>query len=165
MDKLRKIAELFWHNKERLVFVALVGVLCWRVYEVMNPQALVDPPSHTAPRRPTEEDVPAPPVPKFRETPASDDTFASIHKRNPFWYYSGQAKTDTAPKNDQQASITLVRIMGDRARLEMNGKRKLCAKGDTFGDYEIRSIDSAAKTCEVYSGQSGRTETLNVKGR
>ena len=166
MDKLRKIAELFWYNKERLVFVLLLGFLCWRVYEVMNPpkEVLGSATSITAPRRPTAEDVPSPKGPE-PTPPGSDGSFDSIRKRNPFWYYSEQVKTDTAPKNDQQTSITLVRIMGDRARLEINGEKKLCAKGDTFGNYEIRNIDPAAQTCEVYSAQSGRTETLSVKSR
>ena len=165
MGKLRKIAELFWHNKERLMFVALVCVLGWRVYEVMNPKAeLVSAIPHLPPGRPTAEDVPAPPRPDI-SAPASDGSFDSIRKRNPFWYYSEQVKIDTAPKNDQPASITLVRIMGDRVRLEMNGEKKLCAKGDTFGEYEIRNIDPAAQTCEVYSAQSGRAETLSVSVR
>lgn len=164
MDRLRKIGLLLWHNKERLFFAGLVAVLGWRAYQVMNPEKTPPPPPHAAPRRPTEEDVPLPKIPPAIEPRVPDDAFATIHKRNPFWYYSGQTAPEQGPAPAAEPPITLVRILGNRARLAMDGAKKYCAEGDTFGHYEIVGVDREAQTCEVYSTQSGKTQTLHAQG-
>jgi len=166
MDKLRKIAKLFWYNKERLLLAALVCVLGWRVYDVFNPSetATVELP-HLPPQRPTADDISSAAIPAPIAKRVEDNSFASIYKRNPFWYYSGQVKVETPSEEDRTPSISLLDIGNDRVRLQVGNNKKWCMKGAEFEGYKVRNIDSAAQTCEVYSAQSGRTETLRVEGR
>lgn len=89
MDKLRKIAERLWYNKERIVLAVMVVVLCWHVYRIVSPtEKDTDMPNYTIPKpgpivEPLEEtQMPLPPEPR------QIAQWKSIVTPNPFWYYS-----------------------------------------------------------------------------
>ena len=38
MTKIRKLFAWIWRNKERIVLIIMVAILCQRIYQVMNPE-------------------------------------------------------------------------------------------------------------------------------
>ena len=58
VDKLRKFGELLWLNKERLILVAMVVILCYQVYTVVYPNEK----PHTKPPLPPKAGPTGPPL-------------------------------------------------------------------------------------------------------
>ena len=73
MEKIRKLVERIWYNKERIVFAILVVILGWNVYRALNPSDTDNPkvyrfPKHDISDRPDVE-MPPPPNPPLGYPP------------------------------------------------------------------------------------------------
>ena len=148
-----------------MILVVLVGVLCYRVYGVVNPPPPKNP---EKPVRPTEvlESANQPPVPEPPPPPDIAQSYAEISARNPFRYdpagASGAGKSGT-----QDPGITLRDIK------ELNGvlTARLLVKStntddwhpvdDAFQGYRVTDIDAAAGTVTVYVEEFKKSFTLS----
>jgi len=166
MDKVRKLAERVWYNKERIVFVIMLGVLCWHVYRVRYPADSPPEKAHNAPGRVQETDAvaQAPGLP-----PRQMADWAGIYTPNPFWYFSGLTAAANQPKEVVDAGIKLLRIKQVRdkyrAQLQTESSTQWYDEGEPFESFEILKIDPDAGTCQVRSERLGRVITLSLPGR
>jgi len=170
LSQLQKVGSWLWSQKEKMVLIALVGVLCYRVYVVVSPpdkKTEVQDAKKLAPAKPPELPV-LPPWPPTR--PAMADASGLI-RRNPFTIYGVQ--TDDSPNAKQDADSIPVTLTGFkkwsdgnmRAMMSLSGDRVRAYKeGESFGAYKLVGIDVDAKTVEVYSQEFDRNFTLQVQG-
>jgi len=166
MDKIRKLAERVWYNKERIVFVIMLGVLCWHVYRVRYPAELPAEIAHNAPGRAQETDAVAQAA---GLPPRQMANWTGVYTPNPFWYFSGLTAAANQPKEVVDAGIKLLQIRQVRdkyrAQLQTESSTKWCNEGDPFESFEILKIDPDAGTCQVRSERLGRVITLSLPGR
>ena len=172
-DKFIKAGNWLWHSKELFVLLVMVGILGYRVYSVVNPPP---PPKWDALPQPMAElptdpeelkviELPGDPAPR----PPMDvpNTYATLYNRNPFWYYSGQQKTDTKQQEVSAADLN-VKLMDIqnaggqlRAKLRTESATKWYSENEKFEKYELQKIDFDSKTVEIYSERYARTFTLS----
>ena len=166
MDKVRKLAERVWYNKERIVFVIMLGVLCWHVYRVRYPAEVPPETPYSEPSRVQETDAMAQ---SAGLPPRQMADWVGIYTPNPFWYFSGLAAAANQPKEVVDAGIKLLRIkqVKDkyRAQLQTESSTKWYDEGESFESFEILKIDPEAGTCQVRSERLGRVITLSLPGR
>ncbi|MBI2432632.1 MAG: hypothetical protein HYV26_07165 [Candidatus Hydrogenedentes bacterium] len=171
VDKLRKIAAWVWLNKERMVLLIAVGILCYRVYEVIFPP----PPEEPKPTNPPKNELPAPgpetekllpPSPPPRPPIDAPDDYASLYRRNPFSYSSAGGGGATEVKEDE-LDIALLNIQpgndGARAQLRAGAAKKWYKEGEPFQGYVLEDIDVDAKTVTIYSEQLEKRQTLEME--
>ncbi len=162
-DKLRKFVERTWYFKERIVFITMVGILCWHVYRGYNAPAEQAMAPHPYPSDTSDITPPAPPERPPAPTPGQ---WRAVFTPNPFWYTaaggaaSGQAGT-------QDAGIKLLDIQEAngrlRAQLQTSTVTKWYNEGAKFESFELLSIDPAG-SCQIYSEQSGKVIELTLPG-
>lgn len=166
MDKIRKLAERVWYNKERIVFVIMLGVLCWHVYRVRYPAELPAEKAHNAPGRAQETDAVAQAA---ALPPRQMANWTGVYTPNPFWYFSGLTAAANQPKEVVDAGIKLLQIRQVRdkyrAQLQTESSTKWCNEGDPFESFEVLKTDPDAGTCQVRSERLGRVITLSLPGR
>jgi len=160
MDKLQKIFKGIWRFKERIVLVALLGVLGFKVYELFMPkelEAAVDDSIGTPP---------PPPPPPNRPPLDAPGQYAGLYRSNAFTYYS-----DTPTGKDQisgkEAGIELLKLqeMPDgrwRAQLKTNAK-KWYYEGDEFEQFKLETINAEEQTVVVYAEKFAKTVTLRMQ--
>jgi hypothetical protein len=163
VDKLRKFGEVLWLNKERLILVAMVAVLCFQVYKVLNPEVK----AAGEVTMPPTDDVsgldpqPALPPDKPRLTISGD--YVSLFRRNPFWYFSGKKQGNTT-SNTEEVGIQLVDIQDtgtrQRARLRTATTTKWYDINEPFEQYKLISVDVSGQSAVVYVESLGREITL-----
>jgi hypothetical protein len=150
----------------------MIGIFAYRVYGVVYPPP---PPQWAALPRPMTElptdpaemqgiEIPGDPPPR----PPMDvpGTYAMLYNRNPFWYYSGQQKQNTAPEvTAADLNITLLDIQNAngrlRARMRGPGGTSWYSENATVENCQIRRIDPDNGTVEIYSERYARTFTLS----
>lgn len=173
MDKLQKIGNWIWYNKERMILVVMVLVLAYRVYEVLNPPPPRQWPPLASPRTQLPDDeesrqmlgLPGSPPP--RPGIALPGDYVSFFDNNPFWYHSGTARQDTgadtrgADLNIQLLDVQVVRGT-PRARLSTPGGRPAWYdENEQFANqYELQRIDPETGTVVVYSERHRQSFTL-----
>ena len=161
MDKLRKIGLWIWYNKERMVLAIMFIALCYQLYKVWNPE----PPEKTKVFVPAsmetegKVEIPQPPSPPRRNSPASITSLLG----NPFTRMTGAARENAGGEE----SIKLLRIIkwSDgtlRAELQDSRERDYFKEGESFGTYEVLSINQEAGEVEVYSAESNKRLKLSV---
>ena len=158
-----------------MVLVIMVGILCYRVYQILDPPPPPPPPpNHSFPSDVVPEDrslwdappeCPAPPA-----GPQLVD-YTSLYRRNPFWVYAADSrarKDDEAGDATDDIGISLVRIrkMPDgtsRAEIQTKGRnRGWYREGEEFESFQLLSIDATAQTCEVYAEELGKRIILQA---
>ena len=173
MEKLYKIGRWLLANKERMVLIALVAVLCFKVYNVVvkkeedptktNTQ-VYKPPMPNPPADwfdgPNAPKDPPPPPPLPPETP-----FQGLARANPFTVY-GYNPTVDGPKEEAPEDISLVMIRPwpdgtMRAGIKTRVMRYY-KEGEAFESYQVLKIDPAGGTVEVYSNRLGKSITLTL---
>jgi len=167
MDKVRKIAERLWYSKERIVFVIMLGVLCWHVYRVVYPTPLEGLAEHRAPER-VQETAGAAELASLPLRQSAD--WAGIYTPNPFWYFSGLTAGESGPKKEAvDAGIKLIRIkkVKDkyRAQLQTEGSTQWYDEGESFESFDLLKIDADAGTCQIKSERLGKVITLSLPGK
>jgi hypothetical protein len=164
VEKIRKIGQWVWLNKERMVFLVMVIILCWRVYIVVKPPVPVDDVNPPQPSAQRQMDVPPlPPTPDPRVTPPPT---APLKRVDPFWYWSSQVGEDTGEEGD--LGIELESILptptGPMARLKTKGGRaRAYREGEQFENYIVRRIDADAGEVEVYDESTGNDVILRTR--
>ena len=164
MEKVRKILEWVWYNKERMVLAVMVAILCWHVYKVVyppkeEPQVEHRLPSGAVPDRPLSDVLPPP----ARQSTSWD----LVYTPNPFWYLSAQKETGKTSEGPTDAGISLLRIRkvgGDKykAQLRTANTTRWYEQGEAFESFELLRIDPEAGTCEVRSERLGRVIKLEA---
>jgi len=164
VDKLRKFGELLWLNKERLILVAMVVILCYQVYTVVYPNEK----PHTKPPLPPKAgpgDAPQPPSPDSAPTLTFSGDYKSVYQRNPFWYYSGRGRT-TGSGGPGEVYIKLLDLQDAaggkpaQAKIQTSTTTQWYPVGDAFEQFRLDSVDLAAGTASVYIESLGQQRTL-----
>ncbi|MBX7255432.1 MAG: hypothetical protein K1Y02_03635 [Candidatus Hydrogenedentes bacterium] len=151
-----------------MVLVALVGVLCYRVYVVVFPPAPKEETKKVAAQVKAPE-FPTPPVWPPERQPAADAS--GLVRRNPFTIYGVQADENTSQTQEEQTipvTLTAIKPWNDgtlRAMLSVSGKRvRPFKEGEAFEAYTLERIDADAQTVDVYSQEFDKVFTLQVQG-
>jgi hypothetical protein len=166
----RKIGTIIWNNKERLVLVIMVGVLCYRVYEVINPPPPVEIPVVPQPRNVIPNDwKDAPPVPTPIPTVDQQPPTRELVSRNPFSTLSGGQGVGSTVGGEDDIGLQLLGIKpwsGGTFRAQVitkGGKKQYVSEGEEFEEFRIISIDKDAGTVRVFSEKSKKSTTLKLK--
>lgn len=167
VDKILKILNWFWWNKEKFVLLILLGVLGYRVYVIVYPppppvEKVYSPPGKEIPDalRP-----PAPPLPPSVMVPGS---YASLWRENPFWFFAGEPSTggrEEITPRDLGISLLNIRRVGDRwrAQLRTRSTTKWYDEGEEFEQFILEQINPEEKTVVIFSEQYGRRFTLEMR--
>jgi len=169
VDKLRKAGLWIWMNKERMILLVMVGLLCYRVYAVLNPPEPELDAHLPLPRNPdlaTLEPEVKPPEPPIQPSSGGPGDYANLNRKNPFWYYSTQG--DAADEADDAcAGISLVGFQQGgtnwMAQLRTTATTRWYSEGDQFEEFTLLSIDGNAGTVRVYSERVGEECTLELE--
>lgn len=159
MDKLQKIFKGLWRYKERIVLVALLGFLGYRVYELFVPKVLEA-------AAPDQRGKPEPPAPPPNKPPLdAPGQYAGLYRSNAFSYYS-DTPTDGTSLTGKEAGIELLKLqeMPDgrwRAQLKTSAK-KWYYEGDPFEEFKLEKINPEEKTVVVYAERFAKTVTLRL---
>ncbi|MBI1317455.1 MAG: hypothetical protein GC168_00715 [Candidatus Hydrogenedens sp.] len=166
VDKLRKAGLWVWANKERMILLVMVVLLCRQVYAVVYPPEPEQEASLPLPRTPDPADLPPevdPPSPEPISGLRTPGEYVNLYRKNPFWYYSTRSEGATGSDSDTlNIQLLDIRVAGSRvtARLKTNAATKWYVKGDKFEEYQLLDIDPEAGTVEIYSESKGTQETL-----
>lgn len=168
MDKIRKLVDALWYNKERLVLGVMVCILLWHVYGIFNPPPE---PEQAALKEPNEQNIPAvlEKIALMPEWPADRPVAAweGIYTPNPFWALSGGMST-TSRTSSTAADITLLQIQrgqGSRYRAQLK-TATLTAwynEGESFESFQLMKINPESNTVEVMSNRLGKLLTLKAQ--
>jgi len=169
VEKIRKLAEAIWYNKERIVLGVMVCVLLWHVYTIFNP-----PPPEEEPKElvvPRVENIPD----AVKDIAASPDPpderpvaqWEGIYTPNPFWALSAQSSI-TSRTSDAPADIRLIQIQEGRpgkwrARLKTN-VMGWYDEGDSFESFQLIKIHPEDNSVLVRSDRLGKVLTLKAQG-
>ena len=168
MDKIRKLAEAIWCNKERIVFGVMVCILVWHVYSIFNPPPEEKPKEFVVPRveniADAVKDIAASPDPP-EERPVAQ--WEGIYTPNPFWALSAQTSVTSRTAN-APADISLIQIQEGRggkwrARLKTN-VMGWYDEGDSFESFQLLKINPEDRSVEVHSDRLGKVLTLKAQG-
>jgi len=157
-QRLRKFGQWLWLNKERMVFLIMVGVLCWRVYQVVFPVPPEDAPVYSTPSPNREMAVPQPEGVVF-EPPAPPPPASPLLNANPFWYFAQQSEGGGAAGEDR-VDVQLHGIMetpkGPVARIQAGAARaQPFQAGEKFMTFTVMDINVDAGEVEVYDESTG----------
>lgn len=165
VDTLRKMGLWIWLFKELLILVILVGVLCYRVYGVVNP-----PPPKNAekPARPSDVLDPGnePPAPVPPPPPDIAQGYAEIYSRNPFRYEAVGASGSSGPGAQDPGIVLrdikeLNGVLTARLRVKSTGTDDWHTVDESFQGYLVTDIDAEAKTVTVYVEEFKKSFTLS----
>jgi hypothetical protein len=168
VDKVRKLAEAFWYNKERIVLGVMVCILLWHVYTIIYPPPEPELKTFVVPRAENiadaVKDIAPPPEPPD-ERPVAQ--WEGIYTPNPFWALSAQSST-TSRTASAPADISLIQIQEGRpgkwrARLKTN-VMGWYDEGDSFESFQLIKINPENNSVEVRSDRLGKVLTLKAQG-
>lgn len=177
VDKLRKLGAWIWLNKERMILIAMVVFLVYRVWQVVNPPPLEEGPQILSPKNNLPEDpqeraelvkeqvLPPPPPP--RELTEIPGTYAVLYRNNALWYFSGQSDSGDGPVTAERLGLSLLDIqrVGTklRARLQTRSTNKWYNEGEQFEEFELLTINQEQGTVEIYANQYGKRLTVKMQ--
>jgi hypothetical protein len=165
VNSIRKIGRWFWLNKERMILVIMVCILCYRVYQIIYPPPKPQEKQYRPPVKEVAEDQrpPLPPPPPPMLIPGA---YASLHRQNPFWYYSREASDKQREVTGKDLGITLlnVRRVGEtwRAQLRTQSTTRWYNEGEEFEQFVLERVNPEEKTVVIYSEQYARRFTYEV---
>lgn len=163
VDKLRKFGEILWLNKERLILVAMVAVLCFQVYKVLNPEVKEIGEQALPPTDDVSGLDPQPTLPPDKPRLTISGDYLSLFRRNPFWYF-GAKKQGATNTNAEEVVIQLVDIQDtgtrQRARLKTATTTQWYDINQGFEQFKLISVDVAGQSAVVYVESLGREITL-----
>ena len=168
VDKIRKLAETIWYNKERIVLGVMVCILLWHVYSIFKSPPEDEPKEFGVPRVDNivnvVKDIAGPPDPP-KERPVAQ--WEGIYTPNPFWALSAQSSI-MSRTTDAPADISLIQIQEGRpgkwrARLKTNVMRWY-DEGESFESFQLIKIHPEDNSVLVRSDRLGKVLTLKVQG-
>jgi len=167
-DKAVKAFRWIWDNKERMVLVVMVGVLCYRIYVVLNPEVMVETVNARPPDRSVEGHSPEIIPPEVPAPPALDlpGNYTGLYRNNPYWYYAGDRGVGEEEVTAATLGINLLDIKEAagtwRAQLQTETTRKWYEEGEQFEEFELIEINAEEGTAVVYSERYGERVTLSM---
>jgi type II secretory pathway component PulC len=166
LSQLQKVGRWIWLQKEKMVLLALVVFLFYRVYAVaVNKET---PPPPPPPSAANTREVPNPP-PFPPDRPPLADAGALV-SRNPFTIYGIQQAESSRTSEEVRIPLVLQRIVpwnDGQLRAELtteDGRSRRYKEGESFQSYVLESIDEATRSVVVYSQEHDRTFTLKAQG-
>lgn len=164
-SQLRKAGIWLWNQKEKMILVALILVLCYRVWGVMNPAELTfeEPGAAIAKPRPIPKDPP-PPVPVLPRSP----DFKGLVRTNPFTIHSALPGTREGEAREDRPNLTVIRIVpwagGDyRAEIVTQGARpKRYKEGEQFETYRLIDIDEVNNQVTIFSNAHNKNFVITA---
>ncbi|MBI4557397.1 MAG: hypothetical protein HY706_07435 [Candidatus Hydrogenedentes bacterium] len=171
MDKVLKIGNWIWLNKERMVLGIMVVILGWQVYIVVNPPKdendnfVASPPGNVSP--PADQ---GPPSPSNPPPPPAAGEWSSLVRSNPWWVYAQPLTGEGGGKqDDQNPGVILLDIQqmsnGEhRARLQ-TVRPRWYREGESFESFRLERINAEEQTVVVYSEKHGRRLTIPMQRR
>lgn len=170
VDKLRKVLGWIWHNKERMVLVVMVVILCYRVYEVMNPPPEEGPANYPSPitdraRIPPEAQPPVPPETVSIDVPGN---YSNLYRQNPFWYHSGErtgAGEQAVTPEDLDIELLAIREVNGRwrAQLRTQTTRDWYDEGEEFEEFVLEQINPEENSVVIYAARVAERLTLTTQ--
>ncbi len=170
MNRLRKIGNWLWLNKERMVLAVMVGFLIFRVYTVVSPAAdekegqIPPPPTDKIPDDANLPGDPPPPPP-----PPRLDDWSRLPRFNPFGPYRPvQVGGGGNQETNEQFPLRLLNIReiapGElRAQIDSGVRSSWYAEGQAFETYEVLDIDPDAGTATVFSEREQQQRILRLE--
>ncbi len=161
MNRVRKIGQWLWFNKERMVLVIMVGVLCYQVWEVVSPPEGPEVPNYSPPTGGNvQTPIPPPPPAGLGVPPAT----AELERRNMFTWFPPQ-EAGGEEEQEIELNIRLVGIrpnpVGDGCIAEIRtGRTNYVEEGDTFEQFQVISIDCEEEIVVVFAEALGREISL-----
>ncbi len=160
MDKLQKIFKGLWRFKERIVLVALLGVLCFKVYELFVPKEL----EAAAVDLSGKPDPPAPPP--NRPPLDAPGQYAGLYRSNAFTYFSDAPTEGGTGLTGREAGIEMLdmkEVQGKwRVQLKTGAAKKWYDEGEEFEEFKVESINPDEKSVVVYAERFAKTVTLRL---
>ncbi len=147
-----------------MILAVMVGVLCYRVYQVVNPvenpDEVIQIPRPPGQELPPDVDIPeAPPrVPLNHRDLGQNPDFKN---RNPFQYSRQGAQSDSGAELET-SEVRVLRVLDQagtvKAQIESPGTTEWYEEGEQFEAYTLVSINPETKCCEIYFENLRRTE-------
>lgn len=164
IDRIRKAAFWVWQNKERMVLLVMLGVLCYQVYSVFNPPA---PPIERTlmPPKNSVEGVEAsrlpPPVPLDPPLKLPGD-YAGLYRQNPFWEKAGAQTGSGGP--DFYAELLDIQDLGNRlrARIRTRTRTGWYDEGARFEELTLEQINKAEGYVVIYAESLGKRKRVSL---
>lgn len=164
LDKVRKIGQWLWLNKERIVLGVMIAVFAYRVYVVAYPQDTIEqlppfarPSSAVEPfvGDPAAEPMPPPPPP-----PIGD-----LVRGNMFWVYARDIGGE-GQEARQEINLQLLNIIRNpdgsvRANLRTN-RNYWVEEGARFETFTLREVNIDEGFVVVFSEQLGDEIRLDL---
>jgi hypothetical protein len=150
-----------------MVLAVVVGILVFRVYQVLRPATGMDP-GRDIPRPPSSTPPPTPPVAANPITQEKPESRAALLARHPFVWQALGNQSD-ASGADSDAPQLEIRRFGktpdgrSQAQIKSRASTKWYTVGSKFESYEITDIDVDAKTVKVYSENSQKESVITQK--
>lgn len=164
----RKIGTWFWDNKERLVLVLMIGVLCYRVWQVVNPQPPAESTVYAPPSNVISQGI-RPPEPGSLPPVELQPSAVEIVRQNPFRYQaSGSRGPGTTGEDTADFGLTLKKIQPVRGTEYVavvqtkTAKLQYIREGASFEEFKCIAIDSVNKTATFHSSKTNTTVTLTA---
>lgn len=160
MDKLRKVGDWIWRNKERVFFAIMVLILVVRIYLVFNP-----PPPRPFPNfPPANRNLPADLTPVPTPTPPPEpDIMASTERLlndNPF---NATGATQQRPSDGgalrPNLAVEQVFEIGTSVRVRFKNQPRMYGEGEEIDGFTIRRIDASNSSVQIAKGSDRYTVT------
>jgi hypothetical protein len=162
MTKIRKLFAWFWRNKERMVLIVMVAILCQRVYQVMYPKPPEDHKRRVAPGDSISE---LPPLPPPRPLTDVKGAYASLYRKHPLWLHSKIGSKDKRDEGVEELSITLHNITtAPRLSAQLSTKtarKKWYSENEPFEKFRLESINVEDKTVDIFSEEHNKVYTIS----
>jgi hypothetical protein len=166
-SQLRKAGAWIWNQKEKMILVALILVLCYRVWGVMNPPEVNFEESARGANPPKPRQIlkdPPPPVPVLPRSP----DFKGLVRTNPFTVHSALPGSREGEAREERPNLTVVRIVpwtgGEyRAEIITQGARpKRYKEGEQFESYRLVDIDEINNQVTIFSNAHNKNFVITA---
>jgi len=155
------------------VLATVVGILCYRVYVVLDPPPIEEGPmlSPPKPRLPgpdeDREGLDLPELPPPRPPMDVPGAYVALYKRNPLTTSSDKPTQSAGKQGQEDYGIKLLKISQARGRwraqLQTQTTKQWYEENEPFEKFELQEIDPEEETVVVYSEEHGRRITLKIQ--
>lgn len=144
-----------------MVLAVMVIFLCFRVYQIIQPDEPDSGATFSPPRGELSDSVDTPGRPP--QIPVSDppQSWRGLWTRPPFIYVRPGDSGGSSEAGDDQVDLELLNLQpasdgSYRVRIRSASRRGWYSEGDAFEAYEILSIDPDTNCVEIYAEELGK---------
>jgi hypothetical protein len=169
VNRIRKIGNWLWLNKERLVLAVMVCFLVLRVYQVVSPQeAGPTARPYPLPGKELPPDSPPPGLPPAPPPAPRTADWSQLWRYSIFNYRQPRVGTGPADRGDRQTvklDVLRIRQMADGNYMAQirTLRDKWYREGEAFETYEVLDIDPEAQTVTIFVEQEQKAMTFSVQ--